>query len=221
VLEFARFPQTDRSYIVQATRERILNILKERGQATVDDLSQELGLTAVTVRHHLDILRGEGLIAAPLIRRRKTPGRPQYIYTLADKADSFFPKRYRHLSNLILDEIRAYLAPAEVEQIMQDIGKRIANQANVPQNGLEIRLPAATKFLNELGYMARWEQNDNGDYLLHVANCPYEEVSQQDQQVCSIDMTLLTQLLGVSPERISWSAQGDQDCTYLFHPTDK
>ena len=50
---------------MQSTRERILNILKERGQATVDDLSQELGLTAVTVRHHLDILRGEGLIASP------------------------------------------------------------------------------------------------------------------------------------------------------------
>ncbi|MBN1977145.1 MAG: ArsR family transcriptional regulator [Anaerolineae bacterium] len=207
---------------MQVTRERILNILKEHGQATVDALSEELGLTAVTVRHHLDILRGEGLVAAPSIHRRKTPGRPQYVYTLADEADSFFPKRYRHLSNLILDEIRAYLSPAEVEQMMQDIGKRIASQANVPtKNGFENRLIAATKFLNELGYMARWEQHDNGDYLLHIANCPYEEVSKQDQQVCMIDMTLLTHLLGVSPERISWSAQGDQDCSYLFHTADK
>jgi len=207
---------------LQATRERILNILKEHGEATVDDLSQELGLTAVTVRHHLDILRGEGLIAPPVIRRRKTPGRPQYVYILADKADSFFPKRYRHLSNLILDEIRTYLSPTEVEQIMQDIGKRIASQADMPaKNGFENRLVAAIKFLNELGYMARWERHDNGDYLLRVANCPYEEVSHQDQQICIIDMTLLTHLMGVSPERISWSAQGDQDCSYLLHPTDK
>ena len=206
---------------MQVTRERILNILKEHGQTTVDALSEELGLTAVTVRHHLDILRGEGLIAAPNIRRRKTPGRPQYVYTLADKADSFFPKRYRHLSNLILDEVRAYLSPEEVEQMMQDIGKRIASQANMPKNGFENQIIAATKFLNELGYMARWEQRDNGDYLLRVANCPYEEVSHQDQQICTIDMTLLTHLLGVSPERISWSAQGDQDCSYLFHPTDE
>ena len=207
---------------MQVTRERILNILKERGQATVDALSEELGLTAVTVRHHLDILRGEGLIAAPNIHRRKTPGRPQYIYTLADKADSFFPKRYRHLSNLILDEVRTYLSPAEVEQMMQDIGKRIASQADVPaQDGFEDRLVAAIKFLNELGYMARWEHHDNGDYLLHIANCPSEEVSRQDQQICTIDMTLLTHLLDVSPERISWSAQGDQGCSYLFHPTEK
>jgi len=207
---------------LQSTRERILNILKERGQATVDDLSQELSLTAVTVRHHLDILRGEGLVAPPLIHHRKTPGRPQYVYTLSDKADSFFPKRYGHLANLLLDEMRLYLSPAEVDQVMKSIGERIASQANLPmKDGFESRLIAATEFLNELGYMARWERQEDGDYALHIANCPYEEVSRQDQQVCTIDMTLLTHLLGTSPQRISWSAQGDQDCSYLIHPTDE
>lgn len=207
---------------MQSTRERILNILKERGQATVDGLSQELGLTAVTVRHHLDILRGEGLIASPLIHRRKTPGRPQYVYTLADKAASFFPKRYGQLTNLILDELRSRLSPAEMDQLMRDIGERIASQANLSgKGGFETRLTAAIDFLNELGYMARWEEQDDGDYTLHVANCPYEAVSHQDHQICAIDMTLLTHLLGTQPQRVSWSAQGDQDCSYLIHPTDK
>jgi predicted ArsR family transcriptional regulator len=207
---------------LQSTRERILNILKEGGQATVDSLSQELGLTAVTIRHHLDILRGEGLIASPLIRRRKTPGRPQYVYTLADKAASFFPKRYGQLTNLILDELRLRLSPVEMDQMMRNIGERIASQANLPRkDGVEARLTAVTDFLNELGYMARWEQQEDGDYALHVANCPYEAVSHQDHQICTIDMTLLTCLLGTSPQRISWSAQGDQDCSYLIHPADK
>lgn len=207
---------------MQSTRERILNILKERGQATVDGLSQELGLTAVTVRHHLDILRGEGLIASPLIRRRKTPGRPQYVYTLADKAASFFPKRYGQLTNLILDEVRSHLSPAEMEQLMKNIGERIAGQANLSgKDGFETRLIAVTDFLNELGYMARWEHQDDGNYALHIANCPYEAVSHQDHQICTIDMTLLTCLVGTSPQRVSWSAQGDQDCSYLIHPTDK
>jgi predicted ArsR family transcriptional regulator len=206
---------------VQSTREHILNILKERSQVTVDDLSQELGLTAVTIRHHLDILRGEGLIASPLVRRRKTPGRPQYVYTLADEAGSFFPKRYAQLAGLILDEVRSRLSPAEMEQMMKNIGERIADQASLPEkDGFETRLAAVTEFLNNLGYMARWEQQKNGDYTLHVANCPFEEVSHRDQQVCTVDMTLLTRLLGVSPQRISWSAQGDQSCSYLLHPTD-
>jgi DeoR family suf operon transcriptional repressor len=207
---------------VQSTREHILNILKENGQATVDDLSRGLGLTAVTVRHHLDILRREGLVAAPLVCRRKTPGRPQYVYTLAEKASTFFPKRYEHLASLILDEIRSYLSPAEVDQLMKRIGERIASKATLPAEGdFKTRLTVAVEFLDDLGYMARWERRHDGDYLLHIINCPYERVANQDDEVCKMDLALLTSLLGTSPQRISWSAQGDTQCTYVVRPADR
>ena len=202
---------------MQITRERILNILKERDQATVDELSQELGLTAVTVRHHLDILRREGFIAAPLVHRRKSPGRPQYTYTLTEKASAFFPKRYAHLASLVLSEVHARLSPAEVDQMMKRIAERIASQAILPDEGdFEARLAAAVEFLDALGYMARWEHHNDGDYLLHVDNCPYEQVARQDRKVCAIDQALLAHLLGLSPQRISWSARGEYRCTYII-----
>ena len=204
---------------MQVTREHILGILKEREQATVDELSQELDLTAVTVRHHLDILRGEGLVAAPIMHRRKSPGRPQYIYTLTQKASSFFPKRYDYLTSLILREMHSRLSPDEVNQMMKRIGEHIASQAVIPDEGnFEARLAVTVEFLNKLGYMAHWEHHNDGDYLLHIANCPYEQVALQDHQVCTVDLTLLTRLLGVSPRRISWAAQGDHHCIYAVHP---
>jgi predicted ArsR family transcriptional regulator len=207
------------SKAVQATRERILTILKERHQATVDGLSQELGLTAVTVRHHLEILRGEGLVAAPTARRRKAPGRPKYIYTLTEKASAVFPKRYDELTAQILREVRLHLSPAEMDQMMKHIGERIASRAVLPDGAdFAARLAATVEFLDELGYMARWEQADGGDYLLHVANCPYERVASQNHEICTIDLTLLTCLLGVSPQRISWAAQGDDACIYTICP---
>jgi predicted ArsR family transcriptional regulator len=202
---------------MQATRERILNIMKRCHQTTVDELSHELGLTAVTVRHHLEILRGEGLVAAPLLRRRKAPGRPKYVYTLTEKASAFFPKRYDYLATLILGEVRSILqSPEEVDQMMRRIGERIAVQADLPEGSdFAARLIATIEFLNEQGYLARSEQRDNGDYLLHVANCPYERVSEKDQEVCLMDLSLLTRLLGTAPQRLSWSAGGDNQCTYL------
>nr|HID12425.1 ArsR family transcriptional regulator [Anaerolineae bacterium] len=209
----------ERSEAVQATRERILNILKEREQVTVGELSQELGLTAVTVRHHLDILRGEGLVAAPVVRRRRTPGRPQYIYTLTEKASIFFPKRYDHLANLMLSEVHSRLSPAEVDQMMKRIGEHIADQVALPdEDDFEARLIATVEFLDEQGYLARWERRDEGEFLLHVANCPYEQVARQHQEVCIIDLALLTRLLGVSPQRITWVAQGNHQCTYIIRP---
>jgi predicted ArsR family transcriptional regulator len=208
---------------LQSTRERILSILKEHGQATVDTLSRELGLTAVTVRHHLDILRGEGLIASPLIRRRKTAGRPQYVYSLTEKAGSFFPKRYEHLASLILDEARSRFSSAEdVDQMMRRIGERIADQASLPsRGGFEVRLTAAVEFLNGLGYMARYERRDDGDYLLHIVNCPYERVAHRDREICTIDLAMLIRLLGTTPQRISWTAQGDSQCVYAIRPASK
>ena len=55
---------------MQLTRKRILDILKEQGHATVDELSDKLKLTAVTVRHHLDVLRTEKLVEPPIVRHR-------------------------------------------------------------------------------------------------------------------------------------------------------
>ncbi len=203
---------------MQATRERILNILKERGQVTVDELSQELGLTAVTVRHHIDILRGEGLVAAPVARRRKAPGRPKHVYTLTEKASALFPQRYSHLVGQILDEVRARFSPDEVKQIMERIGERMAKQADLSPTNFKARLVATVEFLDGLGYMARWEQGDDDGYLLSIVNCPYEQVSRQDYDICTIDVAMLTRLLGTSPQRVTSTAEGDHQCAYIVHP---
>jgi len=208
---------------MQTTRERTLRIIKERQQATVDELSRELGLTAVTVRHHLDILRSEGLVAAPLLRRRKSPGRPKHVYTLTKKASALFPKRYDRLVSLVLDEVRSLLSsPEEVERMMKRIGERIADQATPPgEAGFEARLIATVEFLNEQGYLARWERRDDGDYLLLIANCPYERMAGQDLEICTMDLAMLTRFLGASPRRISWAAQGDSHCAYAICPPDR
>ena len=204
---------------MQVTRERILNIVKERGQVTVDELSQELGLTAVTVRHHLDILRGEGLVSTPLSRRRKAPGRPKHVYTLTEKASGLFPKRYDRLTAQILDEVRLHFSPDEVGQMMKRIGERIASRAALPSgDDFEIRLVAAIEYLQELGYMPSWKRDGDGGYILHIANCPYERVALQDREVCAIDLALLTRLLGTTPQRIASAAQGDHQCVYAVRP---
>ncbi len=62
---------------MQDTRQQILEIMKRLGEVTVQDLSTELGLTSVTVRHHLEILRSEGYISDPEIVRSSRPGRPR------------------------------------------------------------------------------------------------------------------------------------------------
>lgn len=204
---------------MQATRERILNILKERGQATVKELSETLDLTTVTIRHHLDTLRRENLVAPPTVRHRKAPGRPQHVYTLTQDAADFFPKRYEPLMVLVLEELRSHLPRQEFERIMERIGKRIAGEAAIPRDAdLKERVVLTVDFMDERGYMARWEKTEAGEFLIHIANCPYEGVARSHSEVCNIDQTLLSELLGTAPNRIELSPGPPRRCTYVIQP---
>jgi predicted ArsR family transcriptional regulator len=200
---------------MQVTRQHILEILKERSQATIDELAESLGLTPVTIRHHLDILRGEGLVEVPEVRRRTTPGRPQYVYILTEVAAEYFPKNYAGFANNMISEIQNRYDPAELDRILRGMAKRLASEVPLAPGGasFEDRLTTLVKFMNDKGYIAQWEKNDSG-YYLHANNCPYRDISRDHTQVCVMDLTLISDVLGLVPERISWTAAGENSCTY-------
>jgi predicted ArsR family transcriptional regulator len=204
---------------VQATRERILKILKEQGQATVKELSERLDLTTVTIRHHLDTLRREDFVAPPTVRHRKAPGRPQHVYSLTEEASDFFPKRYERLIDLMFEEMRSRLSQEEIEEMMECIGKRMVGGVTVPDDAdFEERVVIAVDFMDERGYMSHWEKTEDGDYLVHVVNCPYESVARRHGEVCQIDRALLTELLGPTLGEISRKRGPARHCTYAVRP---
>ena len=98
---------------MQATRQRILEILKERNTATVEELAYDLGLTPVTIRHHLDILRSEGLVQAPQVKRRDTPGRPALLATTKKFLDDLGLRSVTELPPLEMMNQSLDLADAE------------------------------------------------------------------------------------------------------------
>jgi predicted ArsR family transcriptional regulator len=200
---------------MQQTRQSILEYLKEKGAATVDQLAAVLELNSVTVRHHLDILRGEELIGDPEVRRRNTPGRPQYVYVLTDKASTHFPKNYCDLAAKLLEEVRATTPPSGVNLIFEGVANRLSAAAPklAGDEPMAQRLERAADFLNDHGYVAGWEQTENG-YLLHTCNCPYEALAKQNPELCTMDLTLTGNLLGGTVERVSRVLDGASSCSY-------
>lgn len=202
---------------MQKSRERITHILKNRGQATVGELSQELGLTSVTVRHHLAILQEEGLVLPPLLIRRPGPGRPQYVYRLSDAAAGLFPNRYDLLAGALIHDMETHLGPAEVEQAVARIARHIADEAGIPADAPPPeRLEVALRFLQRQGYMTSTEQDDAGHLLLHVHHCPYERVARQHPIPCALDRHLISVLLDVEPLQVRTMSSGEQACTYVL-----
>lgn len=205
---------------MQQTRRYILEILKERKEATIDeivaDLSARIGkITAVTVRHHLEILRGDGLVATPTVRRRSAPGRPQYVYTLTERAADQFPNNYQGLAAGLLDQLKTHLPASQVGKILEGVAERMAIEAMVPDAPLETRLDHAVAYLQQHGYTASWATNGEG-LVLSVTNCPYEQVSCTAPELCMMDKKLVDSLVGVPTQRISRQLDGDESCSYLI-----
>lgn len=209
---------------MQQTRRYIIEILRELGQATVDDIVDHLRrrrgtITAVTVRHHLGVLQSEGLITSPELRRRTTPGRPQHIYSLTEKAKEHFPNNYQQLAANLIEQIHRQLPPESVNVIFEGVAVQMAQTAHIPATSLIQRLEMVVDYLNDQGYEAHWEQAQDG-YILHTSNCPYHHIAQMhpahNHSLCYMDMRLIASLLGAVPRRIAHMTEGDSSCSYLI-----
>ncbi len=199
---------------MQETRQRILEIIKMRGQATVNELTRELGLTAVTIRHHLDVLHRAGLIGPPQILRKPGPGRPQHVYRLAGEAEELFPKKYDRLTDALLEELEARMSPEDLDAVINGVAERMARYVRA-EGDTNARLGALMEFLNGLGYLATVHEEEGG-YRIVVANCPYERVARRHDFPCKVDSRLIALVTGVEPERIQQIAAGDEHCIYRF-----
>ena len=206
---------------MQQTRRHILDILKDRKEATIDEiveaLSSRIGkITAVTVRHHLEILRGDGLVAAPTVRRRSAPGRPQYVYTLTPQAADYFPNNYQGLASGLLEQIKSQLPPAQVNELLDGLASTMAGEAMIPDAPLDVRLDHVVQYLTNHGYAASWHVTDSGEHLLTVSNCPYEQVSCSNPELCRMDERLIRNLVSVKTQRVSWQIDGQEICAFLI-----
>ncbi len=201
---------------MQDTRQQILEILKRRGEVTVQDLSQELRLTSVTVRHHLEILRSEGYITDPEIRRSSNPGRPRYVYHLTSTAADLFPNNYSGLATALLKALQCRTTPEECAALLQETAVQIiADVPPLPQAPAE-RMDALVSTLKQLGYITRWEPGKSPDHsFLYVCNCPYHYVANQAPEVCRLDEYMLARLLeGDTLERLEGRAHKGELCRY-------
>lgn len=204
---------------MQSTRQEILEILKEERQATVEDLAERLELTPMTIRHHLNVLQAQNLVVASKVRRSRKVGRPRLVYTLTDAADDLFPQSYGELARHLVSEVKETVGEEEAEAIFRRVADRVARGAPPAFEGqtFEARLDQVVDFMEDQGFISRWEKTDEG-YVLTNINCPYRSISQEHDEVCIMDTEILNKLLNVVPQRQSSMRLGDASCSFLLVP---
>lgn len=205
---------------MQETRRSILKILHKRGEATVDDIVNDLekirgSITAVTVRHHLSKLEADGLVSHPQMKHRVSPGRPQHVFTLSPQGLSQFPNNYQSLSVNLLAQMTQELSGNTINVIFEGVADAMADAAYIPNGSMRRRLDTVVDYLNEHGYDASWDVTNSG-YLLTTRNCPYHQVVDKTDHLCHMDIRLIAQMIGAVPRLRKNIAQGDPACEYFI-----
>ena len=205
---------------MQETRQIILEILRELGQGTVDDIVEKLRarrgpITAVTVRHHLARLQEDRLIEIPQLRYRSSPGRPQYVYVLTEQAREYFPKNYSHLLRTFLQQLKSQLPSDQVDQILDGVAERMLEEAKVDDGTLPQRVDQLVSYLNTHGYKAEWE-NGSANIVLRICNCPYYDVPERVSTICQVDLQLIASTIGIIPEVQSRVSESGNCCVYVI-----
>lgn len=192
---------------MQQTRQRIIDVLGQRGSATAQQLAKTFGMTPANLRRHLGILEQRGLIQASGIHQGNGRGRPEITYSLATKAK---PENFTTLAGALLS-----LAP-DTQKLAQEIVARSPEGNSKPTGNISRRLVAAVQQLNSMGYQAHWEARPQGPQMV-LGNCPYAAIIAEHPQLCSVDAKMLELLLGAPVEQASKlqpGANGMPQCVF-------
>ena len=199
---------------MQTVRSRILEILKQDGQASVGALAERLDLAPISVRYHLDILLSDNLITVSKAKERRKVGRPQQIYSLTANADAHFPDNFALLTAGVVRQMKQMLPPDKIDGCFRKLAQEMAQPVALdsPEDErLDERMDRVVAFLNERGYLAQWEPTTG---LLHMHNCPYTGVAAEHKELCCMDLALVESLSGQNCELGQAIADGQSCCSF-------
>jgi DeoR family suf operon transcriptional repressor len=193
------------------TRETILRSLRAQGKCTVRELAETVGISPISVRHHLAHLKADGLIFSEEVRHGV--GRPYHLFSLTDEALELFPTRFFRLTNLLMDEIKAQMPQEQVEALLLRIAKSIVDDyketfENLP---VEARVPHLRDLLFNEGFETRINLHEN-QIVIQMLNCPFTHLPQHHPEVCMIERSIIAQALSIPVELITCNKDESTYC---------
>lgn len=201
---------------VTSNRHQILqHLLENKAGMHIDGLTKCLNISRTAVQKYFLMLETEGLIRKH--NRFKTQGRPSINYVLTSQGMAYFPKRYALFSEVLLRELKNEMGSDQLIGYMQKLGKKLANQYRSRFEGRseEEQVNIMVDLMQELGFHAIMHPDpDTSAVEINAHNCIYHDVAQQFHEICTLDQTLMAELLNKKVELHSCIAKGDGVCSF-------
>ena len=176
---------------------RLLYTLKSRGPQATSALARALGITVVGIRQHLAKLHAEGLVAFD--DQAGEIGRPKRFWRLTTKGHGRFPDTHGDLTVNLIGGIRSVFGEEGLDRLIavrQKSAVEAYRRALEPCSGLEDRIRTVARLRTEEGYMAEFEAEPDGSFLLIENHCPICAAAKTCQGFCRSELELFRAAFG-------------------------
>lgn len=202
--------------IQSETKRRLLELMKHRGEITLDDAVEVIDRARPTLRDHLNQMGRDGLV----VRRpqKQGRGRPSMCYRLTPLAERLFPRR----EGTVFADFVGYLQERGREQLIEDFfesfwDRRLEEVENRLSTSLEAAsvqtiVEALKEVLRKRGFMPEVHVGDD-QITIQECNCPFAEVVDATKLPCSSEACFYEKLFG-RVERTGYIPNGDTACAY-------
>ncbi|MDG5901830.1 transcriptional regulator [Shewanella xiamenensis] len=202
------------------TTDKIIQLLKLHGPLTAKTLAEELALTTMGVRQHLQALEEAGDV--DIEDRVEGRGRPTRYWRLTEQSRTHFADRHSELSLQLIDSVKMIFGDQGLDKLIEHREQTSMQQYRSAMQGMTDITSRLTKLV-ELrtleGYMATQEQADGVFWLLEN-HCPICSAATKCQNFCRSELQQFQQLFAdiATVSREEHIIDGARRCAYRIAP---
>ncbi len=197
--------------------QQFLSRLNRLGDCTVQDLCDDLSVTATAVRQRL-----KRLMTAGCIERDRVPGsrgRPYYIYRVTPLGMRQLGDDYPELALLLWRELKQ-IADSDIRvRLMTRLRDALVTRYGPAATGQPLgeRFLSLQQSLDRQGFQVDVGERERGAETLPVLrehNCPYHDLAAEDSSICDLEQSVFEELLGVPMTLTQCCRDGDPCCEF-------
>ncbi|MHA2156281.1 MAG: helix-turn-helix transcriptional regulator [Candidatus Hodarchaeales archaeon] len=215
-----------------SSKDKILQYLLLSGSTTdesctVKEIAAHLSISINATRQYLIVLEKEGLVVRTT--QKSTTGRPAILYSLHPDAIEEFPKTYRDFSIKLLAEVQERIGTQATIELLREVGKQIADEVqpsireNIEPGGsydsLRDRLKSVVKVYQLYGKFPELLEDDIS-FALKNYNCLIFGVAKENPLACTVDESIVSELVGATAVKEKCIREGDECCLYRIKKED-
>lgn len=204
---------------MQSRADKILYLLKHRGEMTAQELAEALQITAMGARQHLLQLAGDELVSHSF--QPAQVGRPKQYWHLTESAQRRFADMHGQLSVHLLESVRAEFGEVGLQQVIARREATMRQDYLAKMNGLAHltdKLDCLCQIRNREGYMARWSEEPGVGYWFIENHCPICAAATCCDGFCQSELALFQICIGdeYHVQRREHILDGARRCAYLI-----